>query len=232
MAKRSKKYNDAVEKIDKTKLYDVNEALELIKDIHFSNTDSTVDIAYKLSLDTRQADQQLRGSLVLPNGTGKTQTVAVFATGEKATEAENAGADFVGDDELIEKIQGGWLDFDVAVATPDMMAKVGRLGQILGPKGLMPNPKTGTVTMDVTKAVNDIKAGQVTYRTDRDANVQVPVGKVSFSDENLLENLQTLHQTVVSNRPSAISAASYITNLAISTTFGPAVKIDPSTIAG
>lgn len=231
MAKRSKKYNDALEKINKENTYSVEDAIALIKDIHFSNTDSTIDVAYKLSLDTRQADQQLRGSLVLPHGTGKTQTVAVFATGEKATEAEAAGADFVGEDELIAKVQDGWLGFDVAVATPDMMAKVGRLGQILGPKGLMPNPKTGTVTMNVEQAVKDIKAGQVTYRTDRNANVQVPIGKVSFSDDALRENLETLHQTIINERPSAISAASYITNLTISSTFGPSVKVDKASIA-
>lgn len=229
MAKRSKRYQDAVEKIDSHKEYNLVEAVELIKELEFSNIDATVDLAYHMDLDVRQADEQLRGSMVLPHGTGRTQTVAVFAKGDKATEAEEAGADFVGSDELIEKVQGGWLDFDVAVATPDMMADVGRLGQILGPKGLMPNPKTGTVTMDVKEAVSDIKAGQVAYRTDRAANVQVPVGKASFSTEELVENLRAFHREMLRVKPAA-AKGDYMRTIAISTTFGPSVKIDESTI--
>ncbi len=229
MAKRSKRYQDAVEKINPHKEYDLVEAVELIKELEFSNIDATVDLAYHMDLDVRQADEQLRGSMVLPHGTGRTQTVAVFAKGDKAAEAEEAGADFVGSDELIEKVQGGWLDFDVAVATPDMMADVGRLGQILGPKGLMPNPKTGTVTMDVKEAVSDIKAGQVAYRTDRAANVQVPVGKASFSTEELVENLRAFHAEMLRVKPAA-AKGDYMQTIAISTTFGPSVKIDESTL--
>ena len=166
--KRGKKYQDALKKVDSKKEYAVKDAVQLVKDIAYANFDSTIEVAFNLNVDTKQADQQLRGAVVLPNGTGKDQTVIVFANGENAKAAQEAGADFVGDDDLVEKIQDGWLDFDVAIATPDMMPKVGRLGRVLGPKGLMPNPKTGTVTMDVAKAVSDAKAGQVTYRTDRD----------------------------------------------------------------
>lgn len=225
VAKRSKKYIDAVEKVDPHKEYNVKDAIELIKEIDFSNMDSSIDIAYRLDLDVRQADQQLRGSIVLPKGTGNTQTVVVFAKGEKAEEAKQAGADFVGEEDLVEKIQGGWLDFDVAVATPDMMAQVGKLGQILGPKGLMPNPKTGTVTMDVEQAVNNIKAGQVTYRTDKEANIHAAIGKASFSEEDILENLKALHERLVQEKPAA-AKGDWMQNLAISTTFGPGVKID------
>ncbi|MDN6117379.1 MAG: 50S ribosomal protein L1, partial [Lacticaseibacillus paracasei] len=178
MAKKSKQYQDAAKLVDRDKAYDVTEAVDLVKKMDFAKFDATVEVAFKLNVDTKQADQQLRGAVVLPNGTGKDQTVIVFAKGDKAKEAEEAGADFVGETDLVQKIHDGWLDFDVAIATPDMMAQVGRLGRVLGPKGLMPNPKTGTVTMDVAKAVNDSKAGKVTYRTDRDGNVHVPVGKV------------------------------------------------------
>lgn len=183
--KKSKKYLEAAKQVEAGKAYDASEALALVKKIDFANFDATIEVAFNLNLDTKQADQQLRGALVLPNGTGKEQTVVVFAKGPKAQEAKDAGADVVGDDDLVQRIQDGWLDFDVAIATPDMMAQVGRLGRVLGPKGLMPNPKTGTVTMDVNKAVSDAKSGQVTYRTDRDGNVHVPVGKVSFTEEAL-----------------------------------------------
>ena len=169
--KKSKKYLEAAKQVEAGKAYDASEALALVKKIDFANFDATIEVAFNLNLDTKQADQQLRGALVLPNGTGKEQTVVVFAKGPKAQEAKDAGADVVGDDDLVQRIQDGWLDFDVAIATPDMMAQVGRLGRVLGPKGLMPNPKTGTVTMDVNKAVSDAKSGQVTYRTDRDGNV-------------------------------------------------------------
>ena len=180
MAKKSKKYLEAAKKIDSSKAYSVEEAIALAKETDFAKFDASVEVAYRLGLDPKKADQQLRGAVVLPNGTGKTQRVLVFAKGEKAKEAEAAGADYVGDSELAQKIQGGWFEFDVIVATPDMMGEVGRLGRVLGPKGLMPNPKTGTVTMDVTKAVEEIKAGKVTYRVDKAGNIHVPIGKVSF----------------------------------------------------
>ena len=183
--KKSKKYLEAAKQVEEGKLYNASEAFGLVKKIDFANFDATIEVAFNLNVDTKQADQQLRGAMVLPNGTGKDQTVVVFAKGAKAQEAKDAGADVVGDDDLVARIQDGWLDFDVAIATPDMMAQVGRLGRVLGPKGLMPNPKTGTVTMDVTKAVTDAKSGQVTYRTDRDGNVHVPLGKVSFTEEAL-----------------------------------------------
>ncbi|EMW5520788.1 50S ribosomal protein L1, partial [Enterococcus faecalis] len=175
MAKKSKKMQEALKKVDATKAYSVEEAVALAKDTNIAKFDATVEVAYKLNVDPKKADQQIRGAVVLPNGTGKTQTVLVFAKGEKAKEAEAAGADFVGDDDMVAKIQGGWFDFDVVVATPDMMATVGKLGRVLGPKGLMPNPKTGTVTMDVTKAVEEVKAGKVTYRVDKAGNIHVPI---------------------------------------------------------
>ena len=182
MAKKSKKFQDAAKKVDSTKAYSVEEAVALAKEVDFAKFDATVEVAYRLGIDTRKNDQQIRGAVVLPNGTGKTQRVLVFAKGEKAKEAEAAGADYVGDADMVQKIQGGWFEFDVVVATPDMMGEVGRLGRVLGPKGLMPNPKTGTVTMDVTKAIDEIKAGKVTYRADKAGNIHVPIGKVSFDD--------------------------------------------------
>lgn len=227
--KRGKKYQDAVKQVEPDKNYALDEAVDLVKKIDFAKFDATVEIAFKLNVDTKQADQQLRGAVVLPNGTGKDQTVIVFAKGDKAKEAEAAGADFVGDDDLVSKIQDGWLDFDVAIATPDMMAQVGRLGRVLGPKGLMPNPKTGTVTMDVTKAVNDSKAGKVTYRTDRDGNVAVPVGKVSFDADKLVENLKTIANVVVSARPAAVKGT-YVQHVSISSTFGPSVNVDVASL--
>ncbi len=226
--KRGKKYQDALKKVDSSKAYAVKDAVQLVKDIDFANFDSTIEVAFKLNLDTKQADQQLRGAVVLPNGTGKDQTVIVFAKGDKAKDAEAAGADFVGDTDLAEKIQDGWLDFDVAIATPDMMPTVGRLGRILGPKGLMPNPKTGTVTMDVAQAVSDAKAGQVTYRTDRDGNVAVPFGKASFDTDKLVENLKTLADIVVKARPASVKGT-YIQHVSIASTFGPSVEIDLDT---
>ena len=225
MPKHGKKYLDAAKKVDSNKLYSVAEAMKLVKETSYANFDATVDVAYNLSVDPKQADQQIRGSLVLPNGTGKTQTVVVFAEGPQADQAKAAGADFVGSDDLVQKIQDGWLDFDVVVATPMMMAKVGRLGRILGPKGLMPNPKTGTVTMDVAKAVSDAKAGQVTYRTDRDGNVAVPFGKVSFDTDKLVENLKTLEDIVVKARPASVRGT-YIKHASIASTFGPSVTLD------
>ncbi len=223
--KRGKNYKAAVEKVEAGKAYPIQDAVKLIKDIDFAKFDSTVEIVFKLNVDTKQADQQLRGAVVLPNGTGKEQTVIVFAKGDNAKAAKDAGADFVGDTDLVEKIQDGWLDFDVAIATPDMMAQVGRLGRVLGPKGLMPNPKTGTVTMDVTKAVQESKAGKVTYRTDRDGNVAVPVGKASFDNDKLLGNLKTIEDVIVKARPASVRGV-YVNNVSISTTFGPGVKVD------
>ncbi|MCM0598244.1 50S ribosomal protein L1 [Periweissella fabalis] len=222
--KHGKKYVAALEKVDQTKDYTLSEAVALVKEIDFAGFDATVEIAFNLNVDTRQADQQLRGAVVLPNGTGKDQTVVVFAKGDKAKEAEAAGADVVGDMDLIQRIQDGWLDFDVAIATPDMMAQVGRIGRALGPKGLMPNPKTGTVTMDVTKAVQESKAGKVTYRTDRDGNVSVPVGKVSFDDAALVGNLKTIAETVVRARPAAVKGT-YVKHVSIASTFGPSVNV-------
>ncbi|ARO08659.1 50S ribosomal protein L1 [Lactiplantibacillus plantarum] len=225
MAKKSKQYQDAAKLVDRDKAYDVTEAVDLVKKMDFAKFDATVEVAFKLNVDTKQADQQLRGAVVLPNGTGKDQTVIVFAKGDKAKEAEEAGADFVGETDLVQKIQDGWLDFDVAIATPDMMAQVGRLGRVLGPKGLMPNPKTGTVTMDVAKAVNDSKAGKVTYRTDRDGNVHVPVGKVSFDTDKLVGNFKTIEDTIVKARPASVRGT-FIQNLVITSTFTPAVRVD------
>jgi len=228
MAKKSKKFLAALEKVDRENLYNATEALELVKELDYANFDASIEVAYRLGVDPKQADQQIRGAMVLPHGTGKTQTVIVFAKGDAAKAAEEAGADFVGDSDLVEKVQGGWLDFDVVVAAPDMMAEVGKLGRVLGPKGLMPNPKTGTVTPDVAKAVNDIKAGQVTYRVDRQSNVHVPIGKVSFDIEKLQENLAALHDVIVKAKPAS-SKGVYIKNMAVASTFGPGVKVDPST---
>lgn len=197
----------------------------MAKDTNIAKFDATVEVAYRLNVDPKKADQQIRGAVVLPNGTGKTQKVLVFAKGEKAKEAEAAGADFVGEGDMVQKIQGGWFDFDVVVATPDMMAEVGKLGRVLGPKGLMPNPKTGTVTMDVTKAVNEVKAGKVTYRVDKAGNIHVPIGKVSFDNEKLVENFKTIHDTLVKAKPSAAKGI-YMQNISITTTFGPGIHVD------
>lgn len=223
--KRGKKYQDALKQVDRNKAYSVEEAVDLVKKIDFAKFDSTVEVVFNLNVDTKQADQQLRGAVVLPNGTGKDQKVVVFAKGDKAKEAEEAGADVVGDAELADKIQNGWLDFDVAIATPDMMAQVGRLGRVLGPKNLMPNPKTGTVTMDVKKAVSDSKSGKVTYRTDRDGNVAVIIGKSSFDTDKLVGNFKAIEDLIVKNRPASVRGT-YISNLSVSTTFGPGVKVD------
>ncbi|KAF1302262.1 MULTISPECIES: 50S ribosomal protein L1 [Enterococcus] len=225
MAKKSKKMQDALKKVDTTKAYSVEEAVALAQETNIAKFDATVEVAYKLNVDPKKADQQIRGAVVLPNGTGKTQTVLVFAKGEKAKEAEAAGADFVGDDDMVQKIQGGWFDFDVVVATPDMMATVGKLGRVLGPKGLMPNPKTGTVTMDVTKAVNEVKAGKVTYRVDKAGNVHVPIGKVSFSADKLIENFKTINDVLVKAKPSA-AKGQYMKNITVTTTFGPGIHVD------
>ena len=225
MAKKSKKMQEALKKVDATKAYSVEEAVALAKDTNIAKFGATVEVAYKLNVDPKKADQQIRGAVVLPNGTGKTQTVLVFAKGEKAKEAEAAGADFVGDDDMVAKIQGGWFDFDVVVATPDMMATVGKLGRVLGPKGLMPNPKTGTVTMDVTKAVEEVKAGKVTYRVDKAGNIHVPIGKVSFDNEKLVENFNTINDVLLKAKPST-AKGQYIKNISVTTTFGPGIHVD------
>jgi len=225
MAKKSKKMQEALAKVNKNKLYSVEEAVALAKETNIAKFDATVEVAYRLSVDPKKADQQIRGAVVLPNGTGKTQKVLVFAKGEKAKEAEAAGADFVGEDDLVAKINQGWFDFDVVVATPDMMAIVGRLGRVLGPKGLMPNPKTGTVTMDVTKAIEEVKAGKVTYRVDKAGNVHTPIGKVSFEADKLVENFKTIHDVIVKAKPAS-AKGTYIKNLSVTTTFGPGIHVD------
>ncbi|WP_294760355.1 50S ribosomal protein L1, partial [uncultured Lactobacillus sp.] len=198
----------------------------LVKETSYAGFDASVEVSYNLSVDPKQADQQIRGSLVLPNGTGKTQKVIVFAEGPQAEQAKAAGADEVGSDDLVEKVQNGYLDFDVVVATPTMMAKVGRLGRVLGPKGLMPNPKTGTVTMDIEKAVKNVKAGQVEYRVDRQAAIHAAIGKVSFTDEQLIENFDALRDVILRARPSA-AKGQYIKSVAVAATFGPGIKLDP-----
>lgn len=225
MPKQGKKYLEAFKLVEPNKLYDPEEAIELAKKTASAKFDETVEVAVKLGVDPKHADQQVRGAVVLPHGTGKTKRVLVFAKGEKAKEAEQAGADFVGAEDMVEKIQGGWTDFDVAVATPDMMGTVGRLGKILGPKGLMPNPKVGTVTMDVTRAVNEIKAGKIEYRTDKAGNIHAPIGKVSFDNDKLITNFQTLIDTLIKVKPAA-AKGQYMRNITVSTTMGPGIKVN------
>ncbi|MFY0761074.1 50S ribosomal protein L1 [Metabacillus dongyingensis] len=227
MAKRGKKYVEAAKLVDRTQAYGVQEAIELVKKTNTAKFDATVEVAFRLGVDPRKNDQQIRGAVVLPNGTGKTQRVLVFAKGEKAKEAEAAGADFVGDADYITKIQQGWFDFDVIVATPDMMGEVGKLGRVLGPKGLMPNPKTGTVSFDVEKAVKEIKAGKVEYRVDKAGNIHVPIGKVSFEDSKLVENFTTIFETLLKAKPAA-AKGTYMKNVAVASTMGPGVKVDSS----
>jgi large subunit ribosomal protein L1 len=226
MPKHGKKYIDAAKKVDPQKFYSVAEAMDLVKETSYAKFDATVEVAYNLSVDPKQADQQIRGAMVLPNGTGKTQRVVVFAEGAQADQAKEAGADFVGSADLVKKVQDGWLDFDVVVATPMMMAKVGRLGRILGPKGLMPNPKTGTVTMDVAKAVKDVKAGQVEYRVDRQGLIHAPIGKVSFDADKLVENFNALRDVILRARPAA-AKGQFVKSCAVSATFGPGIHLDP-----
>ena len=225
MAKHGKKYLEVSKLIEIDKSYDPEEALELLKKTGTAKFDETVEVAFRLGVDPKHADQQLRGAVTLPHGTGKTKRVLVFAKGEKVKEAEAAGADHVGSEELVQKIQGGWFDFDVAVATPDMMGVVGRLGKILGPKGLMPNPKVGTVTLDVAQAVQEIKAGKIEYRTDKAGNVHLPVGKLSFDADKLVDNYFTLLDTIVKAKPAA-SKGQYIRNITLSTTMGPGIKVN------
>ena len=225
--KRGKKYTEAAKMIDRAAQYDVAEAVSLVKKTAVAKFDETVEAHVRLGVDGRHADQQVRGAVVLPHGIGKTVRVLVFAKGDKATEAEAAGADFVGAEELIPRIQNeGWFDFDVVVATPDMMGVVGRLGRVLGPKGLMPNPKAGTVTMDVTKAVNDIKAGKIEYRLDKANIIHCPVGKASFTEEQLTENFNTLMDAIIKAKPAS-AKGTYMKSVTITSTMGPGVKVNP-----
>ena len=223
--KRGKKYVEALNKVEKGKAYTKEEAVKLVKETSISKFDATVEVAVRLNLDTKKADQQLRGAIVLPHGTGKTKRVLVVAKGENATKAKEAGADFVGDMDILEKIEKeNWFDFDVMIATPDMMPLLGKLGKVLGPKGLMPNPKTGTVTTDVIKAVNDVKAGRVEYRTDSFGNVHGIIGKASFDEKQLSENLDAFMATIIKAKPATVKG-DYIKNIAITTTMGPGIKI-------
>ena len=224
--KHGKKYVEAAKAVDRANLYDPEEAVALVKKLAVAKFDETIEVHIRTGCDGRHADQQIRGAVVLPHGTGKTVRVLVFAKGAKADEAEAAGADFVGAEELIPRIQNeGWLDFDVVVATPDMMGVVGRLGRILGPKGLMPNPKSGTVTMDVTKAIADIKAGKVEYRLDKTNIIHVPIGKASFTEEQLADNFQTLIDTIIKARPSTLKGT-FLKSVTLTSTMGPGVKLN------
>lgn len=225
MAKVSKRFAEAKKLVDREKFYSIEEAVELAKKVSTAKFDETVEVSFNLNVDPRHADQQIRGAMVLPHGTGKTQTVAVVAEGDKAKEAEAAGADFVGADDLIAKIQGGWFGFDVLIATPNMMGKLGRLGRVLGPKGLMPNPKTGTVTMDIENAVNEVKKGKITYRVDKEGNINVLIGKISFENEKLVENFKALYNVILKARPTKVKGT-YIKNLVLTTTMGPGIHVE------
>jgi len=224
---KSRRYKETAEKLDREKLYDVKEGFELVKELATANFDETIELSARLGVDPKHADQNIRGTVVLPEGTGQEITLVVFAKGEKAKEAEVAGADFVGGEELAEKIEGGWLDFDLAVATPDMMSVVGRLGRILGPKGLMPNPKAGTVTFELEKAIEEFKAGKIEYRVDKTGIVHLPIGKDSFTVDELLNNYHKIMDTLAKERPAA-AKGKYFRSLAISPTMGPGVKLDPA----
>ena len=226
MKKRSKKYTEALTKIEKGKVYTKEEAIKLVKETSISSFDGSVEIAMRLNLDTKKADQQLRGAIVLPNGTGKTKRVLVIAKGAAAEAAKKAGADYVGDTDMIEKIsKENWFEFDTMIATPDMMPLLGKIGRVLGPKGLMPNPKTGTVTMDTKKAVEDVKKGRVEYRADAYGNIHALVGKVSFDDEKLIENIKAFTNLIIKSKPTTVKGE-YVKNVAISSTMGPGVKVD------
>ena len=227
MAKHGKNYNNSAAKVDSAKLYTPKEAVTLVKELASAKFDETVEVSIRLGVDTRKADQNVRGSISLPHGTGKTVRVAVFAEGEKAREAEEAGADIIGSDELVAQIQKGEINFDAAIATPNMMAKVGRIGKILGPRGLMPNPKLGTVTMDVAKMVSELKAGRVEYRADRYGICHVPMGKASFGVEQLVENYAALYTEILRVKPSS-AKGKYVKSIAVSSTMGPGVKVDSS----
>ena len=226
MKRRSKKYTEALSKIEKNKVYTKEEAIKLVKETSTSSFDGSVEVAMRLNLDTKKADQQLRGAIVLPKGTGKTKKVLVIARGEKANQAKQAGADYVGDVDMLEKIEKeNWFDFDTMIATPDMMPLLGKLGKVLGPKGLMPNPKTGTVTVDVVKAIEEVKAGRVEYRTDSYGNIHGIIGKVSFSDEDLLANLDAFVTHIIKLRPSTVKG-DYVKNISVASTMGPGIKVE------
>jgi large subunit ribosomal protein L1 len=227
IVKRSKAYRAAAEKVDSAQLYSPLQAIKLAKETSTTKYDATVEVAFRLGVDPRKADQMVRGTVNLPNGTGKTARVLVFATGDRAAQAEAAGADYVGSDDLIERIQGGFLDFDAVVATPDLMGKVGRLGRVLGPRGLMPNPKTGTVTMDVAKAVEEIKGGKIEFRTDKHANLHFIIGKTSFTDQQLVQNYAAAIDEVTRLKPSAAKGR-YLKKATITTTMGPGIPVDPN----
>ena len=229
MPKHGKNYRAAAEKVDSTKLYTPLEAVKLVKEVAPAKFDETVEVHFRLGIDTRKADQNVRGSISLPHGTGKTVRVAVFAEGEKAREAEAAGADVIGADDLVAQIQAGEINFDAAIATPNMMAKVGRIGKILGPRGLMPNPKLGTVTMDVAKMVGELKAGRVEYRADRYGICHVPVGRISFDDQKLVENYGALYTEILRVKPSSAKGR-YVKSVAFSSTMGPGVRVDPTMV--
>ena len=225
MARHGKKYLEAAKLIDTAKSYPIEEAIELVKKVSYTKFDETMDLVFRLNVDPRHADQQLRGAIVLPNGTGKSKKVLVITQGPKVAEAQNAGADIVGGKEILEDIKKGWFDFDVIVATPDMMGELGKLGKILGPKGLMPNPKTGTVTMNIAQAIDEIKKGKVTYRTDKEGNVAVIIGKKSFSTEKLVENYKTIYDVILKARPAAVKGT-YMKNVVVSSSMSPSVKVD------
>lgn len=226
----SKRYRTAQSMIDKTKRYELAEAIEILKNCPASKFDETVEVHMNLGVDPRKADQQIRNSLVLPHGSGKQVTVLVFAEGEKAEEAKKAGADYVGVDEYVEKIQSGWMEFDVVIATPNLMGKIGRLGRVLGPRGLMPNPKVGTVTMDIEKAVNDSKGGKVTYRVDKFSNLHIIAGKLSFEAKQLHENTKAIISAILRERPAALKGV-FIKSMAITSTMGPGIKLDIPSVA-
>ena len=231
MAKRSRKYSEAAKLVDKAKRYSLEEAVELAKKTSITKFDATVEVSFRMNLDSRKAEQNLRGAIVLPYGSGKSRSVLVLSKlPDKQKEATAAGADYVGDVEYIEKIKGGWFEFEIIVATPDMMGELGKLGKILGPKGLMPNAKTGTVTTDIEKAVKEIKAGKVEYRVDKTGNIQVIVGKASFENEKLIENVKTVYNLLLKLKPATVKGV-YVKNIAITTTMGPGIKIAPETIA-
>jgi large subunit ribosomal protein L1 len=224
MAKHGKKYLAALAKVDRTKTYPVDEAIALAKELNFVKFDPTVEVSFRLNVDPRHADQQIRGAMVLPHGTGRSQTVLVITQGPKEKEALDAGADFVGGKEILDKIKGGWFDFDIIVATPDMMGELGKLGKLLGPKGLMPNPKTGTVTVDVAKAINEIKKGKVVYRVDKEGNINVMIGKLSFTEVQLRENFKAIYDVILRARPAAVKGF-YMKNVVLSTTMSPGIRV-------
>ena len=230
MAKKSKQLRAALEKIDSTKAYSVEEAVALAQETNFAKFDATVEVSYNLNIDVKKADQQIRGAMVLPNGTGKTARVLVFARGAKAEEAKAAGADFVGEDDLVAKINDGWLDFDVVIATPDMMPKLGRLGKILGTKGLMPNPKSGTVTPDIASAVSEFKKGKLAFRVDKLGSIHVPIGKADFAPEKIEENFKAFLDQITRLKPAS-SKGQYLRTVAVSLTMGPGIKMDPALVA-